>query len=571
MNEIKMIHLGRQPFTISVEAHRALRAYLDAIEHQVGKKGEDVLKEIELRMAELLTERGITGDKVVLAEDVDFLQEQLGKPGDFKDEGPGRSEEAAESNLGGEDADGVRRLYRDTDTAMIAGVASGLAAYFHVDALIIRLLFVVLTLTGGAGILMYVLLWVLVPEAKSPSDRLQMRGKAVTVDNIKQFVGRTDLPAAAGRVTKTSARVFRIIGKLVRIFLGVTVILIATALFTAAMVGGAYMFTQGVQVAGNRIFPWGAQEVVGVASALAVVALLSLGLLFAGDAVLRRKWVLPSWIVAAGIALMIAALSTASIIGIDNWPKVKERYANQRITTSLTLPAFSEIQLEGKDTDLVYKYASDYKMEVTYFGQKNVDELIGRESDGKVLLLNTTKYNKETDCVGLCLNNYDDLRITVYGPKLEAVDVQGDSSTFEADSVSDGQDLTMRIGKDSIAFIQHSEISKARVDTAGPRGSYVVILEGLRTSRSDMSATTIQVSPEYGVILPKADEVQLRTLEGETCDANEALLELSEPAGIIQINDKSVDSLEALRRLQNSEGLSLYNCLDVAGAREDRI
>ncbi len=553
--------MGRQPFTISIEAHRALRAYLDAIEHQVGKKGEDVLKEVELRMAELLTERGITGDKVVLSEDVDFLQEQLGKPGDFKDE-------AGDEDEVGTTAEGTqstpRRLFRDTDNAMAAGVASGLATYLRIDPLLVRLMFVVLTFTGAAGLILYALMWILVPEAKTQGERLQMRGKAVTVDNIKQLVGRADFPAAASRASKTSLRIFGVIGKLARIFLGITLILIAIALFTATTVSGAYVLKQGVQVAGNHIFPWGTTEVVGVMSALAVFVILSLSLLFTGVAVLRRTWILPSWIVAAGLALMIVAFSTASVIGIDNWPKIKARYESQRITTTLTLPAFSEIKLEGKDTNLVYKYAADYKMEVTYFGQKSVDQLVSRESDGKVLTLNTTKYTKEKDCIGLCLNNYDDLRITVYGPKLDAADIRGDSSMFEVDSISDGQDLTMRVGKDSIAFIRHSRIHTARVDTAASQGTYIVTLEGLRTSREDASAATIQVSAEHGVFLPEAYEVQLKTLEGETCAIDGALVRLNAPAEVMQINDRILDSPDALRRLQDREDRNAYNCLEIA-------
>ncbi|HEX9153297.1 MAG TPA: hypothetical protein VF809_00580, partial [Candidatus Saccharimonadales bacterium] len=86
MNEITRIHLGRQPFTISVDAHKALREYLESIKKVVGGSREEVIDEIELRMAELLLERGITKDKTVLIGDVSYLKEQLGKPGDFKTE-----------------------------------------------------------------------------------------------------------------------------------------------------------------------------------------------------------------------------------------------------------------------------------------------------------------------------------------------------------------------------------------------------------------------------------------------------------------------------------------------------
>src|SRR5690242_19309817 len=84
MNEITKVHLGRQAFTVSVSAHKELRAYLNAIEKQVEDK--DVIEEVELRMAELLTEHGIRDNKVVLPKDIDYLKQQLGNSKDFKED-----------------------------------------------------------------------------------------------------------------------------------------------------------------------------------------------------------------------------------------------------------------------------------------------------------------------------------------------------------------------------------------------------------------------------------------------------------------------------------------------------
>ncbi|HET6924596.1 MAG TPA: PspC domain-containing protein, partial [Candidatus Saccharimonadales bacterium] len=123
MNEVTKVHLGRQAFTVSVAAHKALRAYLDAIAKQVDDP--DVTDEVELRMAELLSERGIQGDKVVLPADVEYLKAQLGEPQDFKaDDDSARSSSQPASG---------RRLFRDRENGMFAGVAAGLAAYFGVD------------------------------------------------------------------------------------------------------------------------------------------------------------------------------------------------------------------------------------------------------------------------------------------------------------------------------------------------------------------------------------------------------------------------------------------------------
>lgn len=103
MNEVKIIHLGRQQFAVSLEAYGELKTYLDDIAGQTHNDG-DVSEEIELRMAELLVERGCSDTKVVLPADVTFLKEQLGEPKDFRDDADGEAAPAS--------ADTPRRLTR---------------------------------------------------------------------------------------------------------------------------------------------------------------------------------------------------------------------------------------------------------------------------------------------------------------------------------------------------------------------------------------------------------------------------------------------------------------------------
>lgn len=91
-----------------------------------------------------------------------------------------------------------RKLFRDTDAGSVGGVAAGLAHYLRLDVTLVRVLFVVLTLAGGGGFLLYVILWVVVPEARTVSDKLEMRGEDVTLSNIDQNL-RADAPTGAGR------------------------------------------------------------------------------------------------------------------------------------------------------------------------------------------------------------------------------------------------------------------------------------------------------------------------------------------------------------------------------------
>src|SRR6185503_18274881 len=112
-----------------------------------------------------------------------YLKQQLGSPSDFKDD----DDTEAGTKVADEQAGSVKRLFRDTEHGMLAGVSSGLSAYFGIDAVIIRILFVLAVVSGGWGVVVYIILWLIMPEAKTASERLQMLGKAVTVDSLKEI------------------------------------------------------------------------------------------------------------------------------------------------------------------------------------------------------------------------------------------------------------------------------------------------------------------------------------------------------------------------------------------------
>ena len=79
-------------------------------------------------------------------------------------------------------------MYRDPDHRILGGVCSGMGAYWHIDPLIVRILFLVTFFGFGIGLLIYLLLWVVIPVARTTAQKLEMRGEPVTVENIKRFV-----------------------------------------------------------------------------------------------------------------------------------------------------------------------------------------------------------------------------------------------------------------------------------------------------------------------------------------------------------------------------------------------
>ena len=315
MNEITKIHLGRQAFTIAVDAHKELQEYLRAIKRHMGDTDEAV-EEVELRMAELLTECGIRGDKVVLLKDVKYLKGQLGEPGDF---GDGEGESVPE------DSAAPKRLFRDTEDAMLAGVAAGIGKYFGIDPLWVRLAFIALTFAGASGILIYIILWLIVPEAKTSSDRLQMQGKPVTVDALKDVVERADVEGAARRAGNTMGKVVQSILKVLLGLIGAALAIAGTAAIMGLLALGTYLLIHGSQVNNQLVFPVGALDVVVAVCAIVLLLILAIFLLVSGIAMIKRKWPLPGWAVGSLVALFVVVGGVGTALALDAVPRISDR------------------------------------------------------------------------------------------------------------------------------------------------------------------------------------------------------------------------------------------------------
>lgn len=178
------INLGGLLFHLDEDAYAALSNYLEALRrHLAATEGrEEVLSDIEARIAEIFTQRMAGTRQVVSTEDVQAAMNTLGQPKDFAGEA---AEEPAEAHPAETPR---RRLYRDPEEQMIGGVCSGFANYFDVDVVIVRVLFVVFGVFTGFGILLYFILWAVTPKAVTPAERLAMQGKPATFENIRQTV-----------------------------------------------------------------------------------------------------------------------------------------------------------------------------------------------------------------------------------------------------------------------------------------------------------------------------------------------------------------------------------------------
>ena len=273
------INIGGIIFHIEEDGYERLRSYLDSINKYFSafEDSKEIVDDIENRIAEILLAKLTDGKQVVNKEDIDDLISTMGTVADFeatievedsdltqeakeekkeekaeeeqekkkKEEGPKKLYRNTQRRVLGGVASGmahyfnidpiwirllilalffniffwglsgatllayiilwivlpgndqleedkkVKKLYRDSDDRVLGGVASGIAAYFGTDKTVIRLLFVISIFLGGAGILLYIILWIITPEARSITEKMQMQGEPVTLSNIEENVKKS--------------------------------------------------------------------------------------------------------------------------------------------------------------------------------------------------------------------------------------------------------------------------------------------------------------------------------------------------------------------------------------------
>ncbi len=268
MNKTVNINLANRLFHIDEGAYLRMQRYLESVKRSFANTpgSDEILADIEARIAELFYEKLENERQVITQKEVDEVIAIMGQPEDyivdediFEDE-PQTGKRKTEPKRS-------RKLYRDTDQKYVAGVSSGLAHYFNIDPLWIRLLWIILTIGSSGGfILLYGLLWLLVPEAVTTSQKLDMRGEDINISNIERKVkeGFDDVAQkiksvdyeGVGNKVKSSGKnffdtvsdvimfLFKIIGK----FIGILLIIIGASTIIGLFIG---MITVGIADAVN--------------------------------------------------------------------------------------------------------------------------------------------------------------------------------------------------------------------------------------------------------------------------------------------------------------------------------
>ena len=232
MNKTVTINISGIIFHIEEDAYESLSKYLATIKGYFSNTdgGNEIMSDIEARIAELLQERTNAVKQVVLMTDVDHVKGIMGKPEDFGD-AQNKEEDKKEQETFNSDEKIKRRLFRNPDEKAIGGVCSGLAAYFDVDIVWIRLATFLLIFFGGLSLWVYIILWIIIPEAKTTADKFAMRGESGNINNIVQnfkdeaqdvknrFKNNEIGNTIRGNISKILNGIFNIFGRVLGLFL----------------------------------------------------------------------------------------------------------------------------------------------------------------------------------------------------------------------------------------------------------------------------------------------------------------------------------------------------------------
>lgn len=419
MNKTVDINLAGIIFHLDEEAYKALTDYLRKVKAQFSSKevGDEIMADIEARIAELFHE-ALQGKRQVINEkDVEKVIATMGQPEDYRSDDDGDDNEDStryKSTYTGNTGRRYRQLYRNPDDKILGGVAGGLGAYFQMDPLWIRLAFVALFFGAGTGFWVYIILWIVVPEARTTAQKLQMEGEAINISNIEkkvmeemeevkqrlkdlgksESVQRTKRRATEGiedltdTVVTMLKQLFKFVFKILGValmFAGFLVLVGLISLFLGAgvYIDGVFVGLSEISQYATALMPDGfGMQYLWISVSLTVVApivaiiWLGIRLIFGNQVTNRAVSVIAGMVTTAGV-VMLFILGVAMIRDFSSEGSDSRFYALNGASTEAV------IVLEANETGIPRDYDTDWRFGDTkqYISNVNLDIRYTRETE----------------------------------------------------------------------------------------------------------------------------------------------------------------------------------------------
>jgi phage shock protein PspC (stress-responsive transcriptional regulator) len=474
MNKTVNINLGGMFFHIDEDAYQKLTRYFDAIKRSLSNSSgqDEIIKDIEMRVSELLNEKQKSEKHVVGLKDVDEVIAVMGQPEDYIIEEDNKTNKAFSDNSSRR----TKKLYRDKEKGMIGGVAAGLGHYFGVDIVWIRLILILLVWGAGTGIFAYIILWIVVPEAVTTSEKLEMTGEPVNISNIEKKVREefenvsdkiknvdydkygNQIKSGAGKIGSSFGDFILSVFKIFAKFLGIILIMTGLSILVLLLIGvftlGSSTFIdlpwQGFVEAGNftdyPIWSFGLLMFFAVGIPFLFLTILGFKLLAPnmksiGNIV--KYTLLALWIIAVALAISIG-IKQASAFAVEGRVVLKENIELQPTDTLHIKFVHNDYYAKNVDDRNNFKITQDstntdviYSNEVRFQIKKTDKKLpyikIEKEAKGKSLSeakqrAEQIRYNYKIVGNQLILDNYllsdlknkfrdQEIEITLYFPE----------------------------------------------------------------------------------------------------------------------------------------------------------
>lgn len=435
MKKALQISIARTLFTIEDDAYATLEGYLSSVKRHFESSSErdEIVSDIESRIAEQLLE---SKEQVITLPTVERIIAQMGSVDDF-DDGEEKNEARTEAR---------KKLYRSVDDRLIAGVCAGLASYFGFEAIWVRLAFIVLTVLNGIGILVYGVLWLLIPEAKTASQKLEMKGSPVTLETLSETVSERVAELRSSRAPKLARIIaipFRVLGTLIRVVVGLGLTFGAGAGIVGVMIASGFLLSGSTLIADevplSALLP-GAEHWIFLMAATMAIVIPLIFVLLAGVALLTKRSVIIAQAALAllgiwFVSLLVSGFGAARVVtNYQNFVETAPAYQ----TTSLSIPLegdFDSLIIERGASVNIVQGTTSVPTLVAEGRAKYVDSYAASIQDGALTI--TRKPRTQQGVCMFCGISHPTLTLTV--PSLESMTIRNGGSARSSDFPASGE------------------------------------------------------------------------------------------------------------------------------------
>lgn len=556
MKKTTSINLGGLSFLIEDEAYTKLSKYLESVRIRIesGADENEVMLDIEMGMAEKLKEKLLLLSKeVITLNDIEELILIMGSPEDFNSEKVENINEYTEPGA-------IKRLYRNPEDMIIGGVCGGMGAYFSIDSVFIRIIFIILIFSGGIGIPIYLMLWIITPLAETTAQKIEMKGNSLTIANIEKSYKESNekeekkknliikfITNTTEWVISISKRVISGIAPIVRFLFGLGLIGISPAVIMAILISTGVTLSYT-----NSSYYFADIPISEIISTTPFYLLLVLGFLttiipfifftIAGISIIFRKKILNHVTVVIFVALWMISCSGLVISGIRYAPEIAQKIENnkslQMIEKTENIENFKNITINGGKAKIKIEKGDKYSIKTS---GRSIDlQFLSFENKNNTLDLKVNK--REID--PKCLNCFQEsITILITAPTLEKIEINNshlEISSFEKeDIVINSKESDVIVDSD----LNNLTINGSQVD--------IKINKNIENLNGELLNSSIYSKNQINIINLTLDNTTINSIGGVI---NSGKISLKNNSWIIAITSNNLSA-----EIDNSSGIYYVN------------